>query len=67
MALQEKAVLWGQEEWRKQRDKNEFGFCYASFCIEHGGESGVGMQQCRRKVFEGRSSARQFPSLAALI
>lgn len=67
MALQEKVVLWGQEEWRKQREKNEFGFYYASFCIEHDSESEVGMQQCHRKVFEGRSSARQFPSLATQI
>lgn len=27
----------------------------------------VGLQQCHRKVFEGRSSARQFPSLATLM
>lgn len=67
MALQEKVVLWGQEEWRKQWEKNEFVFYYADFCMEHDSESEVGLQQCYRKVFEGRSSARQFPSLATLM
>lgn len=52
---------------RKQRGKNEFGFYDVRFCIEHDSESDVGMERCRRKVLEGGSAARQFPSFATLI